>query len=88
MLMVHHIEKYILTYLLDGFINTLWVEDQADSQQMVHLLRLLINLIVLVGTGREQLLGTLHVQQSGRQRADSVGIAAHHHVCEAYVVGC
>lgn len=73
-------------YLLNGFIHALRVQHQTDGQQVVHLLCLLVDLVVLVRARREQLLGTLHVQQSRGQSADSVCVPTHHHVREAHVV--
>lgn len=74
-------------HLLDALVDALRVQHQADGQQVVHLLRLLIDLVVLVRARGEQLLGALHVQQGGRQGPDGVSVAAHHHVREAHVVG-
>lgn len=54
---------------------------------MVHLVGLLVDLIVLVGARREQLLGALHEQQRRGQRADGVSVATHHHVREPHIVG-
>jgi hypothetical protein len=34
---------------VDGLVNPLWVEDEADGEQHEHLVRLLVDLIVLVG---------------------------------------
>lgn len=50
-------------YLLNRFVDALRMQHKADGQEMVHLISLLINLVVLVGTGREQLFGALKVQQ-------------------------
>jgi hypothetical protein len=34
---------------VDGLVNPLWVEDEADGEQHEHLVRLLVDLVVLVG---------------------------------------
>lgn len=48
--------------LLESLINTLRMKNKTDSEQMVHLLCLLVDLIILVAPGSEQLLGALNVQ--------------------------
>jgi hypothetical protein len=34
---------------VDGLVNPLWVKDEADGEQHEHLVRLLVDLVVLVG---------------------------------------
>lgn len=87
--LVHVVVVVLLAqYLLDGLIDALRVEHQADGQQVIHLLGLLVDLIVLVRARAVQLLRALNVQQDGCERSDGIGVAAHHHVSEADVVGC
>ena len=64
----------------EALVNTLGVKDEADGEQDEHLVRLLVDLVVLIRLGREHGLGPLDVQQNVRERPDGVSVAPHHHV--------
>ena len=73
---------------VDGVIKTSGVEGNADSDQSVHLVVLLGDGIVLVAS-LLKVLCSRYIDEDVAEHADSVGIAAHHHVGETHiVVGC
>lgn len=72
--------------LLQRLVNALRMQDQANGQQMEHLVRLLVNLVVLVRTRVVKLRRTLDVEQDRRERTNGVRVATHHHVGKTYVV--
>lgn len=78
--------KLLPENLLQRFVDALRMENEANGQQMEHLVRLLVDLIVLVRTSVVQLRRPLDVQQNGREGSDGVRIATHHHVRESHVV--
>lgn len=71
---------------MQRFVDALRVQDQANGQQMEHLIGLLVDLIVLVRTSVVQLRSALDVQQNGGESPDGIGIATHHHIGETDVV--
>ena len=71
---------------MQRFVDPLGVQNQADGEQHVHLIRLLLDLIVLVALYLEGPLHALDVEQDVGEGPDCVRIAAHHHVREADVV--
>lgn len=72
--------------LLQALVDALRMQNQADGEEMIHLLGLLVDLVVLIATRGEQLLRALDVQQNAGERSDRVRVTAHHHIREADVV--
>lgn len=50
--------------LLEALVDALRMKNQADREQVIHLLGLLVYLIILVAPRREQLFGALNVQET------------------------
>lgn len=74
-------------HLLEALVDALGMQNQANGEQVVHLLRLLVDLIVLVAARGKQLLRALDVQQDSGEGPDGVRVTPHHHVSEADVIG-
>mmetsp|Transcript_52083 Transcript_52083/g.106214 ORF Transcript_52083/g.106214 Transcript_52083/m.106214 type:complete len:394 (+) Transcript_52083:661-1842(+) len=71
--------------LHDGVLDgALGAEGDAHRDELVHLLRPLVDLLVLVRAG--EMLRAVEVQHHLRHGTDSVGVAAHHHVREPHEV--
>jgi hypothetical protein len=51
---------------VDGLVNPLWVEDEADGEQHEHLVRLLVDLVVLVGLRLRGGVTTITVRKLAR----------------------
>jgi len=84
-----HAEELLTVLLTNGRVNgviqTSGVESDTDGDQGVHLVILLGNSVVAVAALLE-VLRPRDVHQDVAEHADSVAIAAHHHVGEAHVV--
>lgn len=70
---------------VDGVVQTSGVEGDTDGDQSVHLVVLLGDSIIAVSALLE-VLRPRDVDQNVAEHADSVGIAAHHHVGETYII--
>lgn len=70
---------------VDGVIQASGVEGNTDGNQSVHLVVLLGDRIVVVAALLE-VLRARDVDQDVAEHADSVGVAAHHHVGETDIV--
>ena len=64
-------------------VDPLGMEDEADCQQYKHLLRLLVDLVVLIGLCLEHGLGPLDVEKDVSEGPDGISITSHHHVGKA-----
>ena len=64
-------------------VDPLGMEDEADCQQDEHLLRLLVDLVILVGLCLEHGLGSLDVEKDVSEGPDGVSVTSHHHVGKA-----
>merc|ERR1711971_170064 len=86
----HLIHLLSVVFLPQGgvqtLVNPLGVEGDAESQQHVHLVRLLVDLVILVALHGEHGLGALHIEQDVGEGPDGVRVAPHHHVGKADVV--
>lgn len=81
----HFISKLFLQLLVQTLINADRMQDKAESQQSVHLLVLLVDLVIEVLKG---LLGALNVGQHVSEGAYRILVPPHHHVSKADVVQC
>ncbi len=72
---------------MDGVIELRGVEGDADGYESIHLVVFLCDAIVL-GVFLE-ILRAGDVHEDMAEHADGIGVTAHHHVTESYVVvGC
>ncbi len=76
----------LLQHGVERLVDALRVQHEADGEQDVHLLRLLVDLIVLVGLSLKHATSPLNVEQDVAERPDGVGVTPHHEVREAHVV--
>ena len=67
-------------------VNPLGVQGDAERQEDVHLVRLLVDLVVLVALHSKHGLGALHVEQNIGKGPDGICISTHHHVGKANVI--
>lgn len=71
---------------VDGVIQTSGLEGNANGDESEHLVALLVDVIVL--RVLLEVLGPGDVDQDVAEHAESVGVAAHHHVRETHIVVC
>ena len=67
-------------------VNPLGVQGDAERQEDIHLVRLLVYLVVLVALHSKHGLGALHVEQNIGKGPDGICISTHHHVGKANVI--
>ena len=71
---------------VEALVDSLGVQGDAERQEDVHLVRLLVDLVVLVALHSKHGLGALHIQQNVGECPNGVRVAPHHHIGKANVV--
>lgn len=71
---------------MNGIVELSRVEGDADGDKGIHLVIFLADTVVL--SRLLKVFRSAHVDKDMRKHADSIGIAAQHHVAEADVVVC